>query len=143
MKDTANLLKKLEILGFINLISQKLKDKADILKIKTLRKNLVTELESTKQRLAYFLQNAKVSISKAVELIGKKPILDMDFKDAYMNLCSFNTKLKLLGRDDLANQYHEITQSLIDKKADQQEQLSKSLRMVLNLPDNAEDYIKK
>jgi hypothetical protein len=141
--DTGNILKKIEILGSIDIISQKLKDKADVLKITGMRKNLETELISTKQKIAYFLHNTKAAISKAVEIIGRKPLSELDFKDAYMNLYSFSTKLKTIGRDDLAEQYRQMAQLFIDKKEEEREQLSQALKNILNLPDEIDYYFPK
>ena len=134
-------MKKLEILDSIDGVSQKLKDKAEVVKINGMRKNLLTEFESTKQKISYFLNTTKNAISKVVDLMGK-PLMELDFKDAYMNLYSFSTKLKVIGRDDLADHYRQIAQLLIDKKEEEREQLSQSIRMILNLPDDPEYYLK-
>ena len=142
LNQTTSLLKKLEILDSIDGVSQKLKDKAEVVKINGMRKNLLTELESTKQKISYFLNTTKNAISKVVDLMGRKPLMELDFKDAYMNLYSFSTKLKVIGRDDLADHYRQIAQLLIDKKEEEREQLSQSIRMILNLPDDPEYYLK-
>jgi hypothetical protein len=139
---TTNILKKAEILSSADIISQKLKDKNELIKIAGMRKNLTKELEDTKQKLGFFLQNMKSAISKSVELLGRKSLMDMDFKDAYINLYSFTTKLKLIGRDDLADKYREYAQLLVDKKEDQREQLSEALQMLLKLPDDIKGYFK-
>jgi hypothetical protein len=122
-------------------ISQKLKDKNEVTKIAGMRKNLVLELDSTKQKIVYFLNTTKGAISRVVEMKGRKPLMDLDFKDAYMNLYSFSTKLKVIGRDDLSEKYRKIAQLLIDKKEDQREELAQAIRAILNLPEDADYYL--
>jgi len=141
LQSTTSLVKKLEILASIDTISQKLKDKAEVQKISNLRRTYINDLESTKQKITYFLGNAKQAISKVVEVIGRKALVDLDFKDAYMNLYSFSTKLKIIGRDDLSEEYRQVAQLLIDKPEGRRDELSKSISRILNLPDDPNYYM--
>ncbi len=50
LNQTTSLLKKLEILDSIDGVSQKLKDKAEVVKINGMRKNLLTELNQLNRR---------------------------------------------------------------------------------------------
>lgn len=141
LQSTTSLVKKLEILASIDTISQKLKDKAEVQKISNLRRTYINDLESTKQKITYFLGNAKQAISKVVEVIGRKALVDLDFKDAYMNLYSFSTKLKIIGRDDLSDEYRQVAQLLIDKPEGRRDELSRSISRILNLPDDPNYYM--
>jgi hypothetical protein len=74
--------------------------------------------------------------------MGHKSLMEMDFKDAYMNFYSFGTKLKLIGQDDVGNQYHQMAQVLVDKKEENREQIVQSIQSILKLPDDPNFYLK-
>jgi hypothetical protein len=141
LQTTTNLIKKLEILDSIDNISQKLKDKPEIEKGVQLRKKIVSEINSTKQKIVFFLSNAKQAISKTVDKLSGKPLHELDYKDAYLNLYSFSTKLKIIGRDELSDEYRELAQTLIDKPQEKLGEFSKTISRILSLSEDPESYI--
>lgn len=143
MSQTTNIVKKMEIIDAIDAISQKLKDKEDVSKIAGIRKTLMNELTSTKQKLIYFLTMAKQAITKVAEFMGIKSLSELDFKDVYINLYSFSTKLKVIGRDDLSEEFRTIAQLLIDKREEKRAELSKAISRILNLPEDPDFYLGK
>ncbi len=142
LKNTVALPKKIEIVNSIDQIDHKLKDKVNIEKNKIRRKKFVSELQSTKDRMKYFLEKTKQAINRTVQHSKGKPIYETDFKDAYLNLYSFSSKLKIIGRDDLCTEYREIAKIFIDKPEDQLHNFPKFISKVLNLSDDMDDYLK-
>jgi hypothetical protein len=141
LKNTNNLLKKLEILNSVEMLDQKLKDKHDYESVQQLKKKMQAELVQTKEKMVYFLSHAKSAVSKAVEFIGSRSFKDLDLRDAYLNIYSFSTKLKIIGRDDLSEEYKAIAQMLIDKE--KESEIPSALTKILNLPDDPNSYFLK
>lgn len=75
--------------------------------------------------------------------MGRHSFKDIDFRDAYLNLYSFSTKLKLIGRDDLADEYRQLAQLLIDKPAERLQDIPQLLSKILSLPEDANNYMPK
>ena len=142
LKETTALPKKIEILNSIDQIDHKLKDKENIEKNKQRRKKFLTELQSTKDRMNYFLEQTKQAINRSIQHSKGKPIYETDFKEAYLNLYSFSSKLKIIGRDDLCAEYREFAKILIDKPEDQVHNFPNLIKKVLDLPDDMEYYLK-
>jgi hypothetical protein len=140
-QNTTSITKKIELLNSIENISQKLKDRLAIEKCERDRKKYFLELQSTKEKLKFFLLHAKEAISRALEKTSGRSLYDIDFKDAYLNLYSFSTKLKIIGRDDLSDEYRNIAQMFLDKPLDKQSEFSHIISKVLNLNDNIESYV--
>ena len=141
LKNTISLPKKIEIINSIDHIDRKLKDKINIEKNRQRRKKLNTELENTKNRMKYFLEHTKEAINSAIQHSHGKPVYDADFKDAYLNLYSFSSKLKLIGRDDLCAECREIAKIFIDKPAEQVHNFPDLIKKVLNFPEDMESYL--
>jgi hypothetical protein len=141
IKTTTNVLKKMEMYDSLITINEKLADAAELQKSQQLKKKTADELKSTKEKIHYFLSQAKLSINKTVEGQGRKSFKDMDFRDVYLNLYSFSTKLKLIGREDLADEIKNLAQLLIDKPADRLAEIPNLLKKILTFNDDPESYI--
>ncbi len=126
----------------IDQIDRKLKEKPNIEKNKQRRKKFQVELQSTKNRMKYFLEQTKQAISRSVQHSKGKPIYETDFKDAYLNLYSFSSKLKIIGRDDLCTECRDFAKILIEKPEDQEHNFPNLLKKVLELSEDMESYLK-
>jgi len=133
---------QIQILDSIEQIDHKLKDKENFEKSKQRRKKLENELKNTKERMKYFLEKAKQDINRSVQTSKGKPIYEADFKDAYLNLYSFSSKLKIIGRDDLCAECREIAKILIDKPEGQEHNFPNLIKKVLELSDDMDSYLK-
>ncbi|QEE17819.2 hypothetical protein DSAG12_03657 [Promethearchaeum syntrophicum] len=142
LKETAALPKKIEILNSIDQIDHKLKEKPNIEKNKQRRKKFQVELQSTKERMKYFLEQTKQAINRSIQHSKGKLIYETDFKDAYLNLYSFSSKLKFIGRDDLCTEYREFAKILIEKPEDQEHNFSNVIKKILDLSEDMESYFK-
>ncbi len=142
LKNTTILPFKIEILNSIDQIDHKLKDKGNIEKNKFRKKKFATELQNTKDRMKYFLEKTKQAINISVQHSKGKPIYETDFKDAYLNLYSFSSKLKIIGRDELADECREIAKIFIDKPEDQVHNFPNLISKVLNMSEDMDFYLK-
>ena len=142
LKNTIALPKKIEIINSIDQIDHKLKDKGNIEKNKQRRKKFKTELQNTKDRMKYFLEKTKEAINSSVQHSKGKLIYETDFKDAYLNLYSFSSKLKIIGKDDLCAECREIAKIFIDKPEDQEHNFPNLISKVLNLSEDMDYYLK-
>jgi hypothetical protein len=144
LKNTPNIMKKVELNDAIFLISQKLKDHEDVNRCQMMRKKYFSEIQSTKEKMAYFLKRTKEAISKTVEGGGGgSSLMNMDFKDAYLNFYSFSSKLKMFGNNEVAEEYIAIARFLLEKPEEQGGELSKYISQVLSLNDDIDSYIPK
>ena len=142
LKNTFILPIKILILNSIEQIDHKLKDKVNIETNKQRRRKLETELQNTKDRMKYFLEKTKEAINISVQHSKGRPIYETDFKDAYLNLYSFSSKLKIIGKDDLCAEYREIAKIFIDKPEDQEHNFPSLISKVLNLSEDMDFYLK-
>jgi len=142
LKNTVILPFQILILNSIDQIDHKLKDKENIEKNKKRRKKLEQELQNTKERMRYFLENTKQAINKSVQHSKGKFIYETDFRDAYLNLYSFSSKLKIIGKGDLCMELREIAKIFIDKPEDQEKNFPNLISKVLNLSDDMDSYLK-
>ncbi len=142
LKNTVILPFKILILNSIDQIDRKLKDKESIEKNKQRRKKFTTELQITKDRMKYFLEKTKQAINSSVQHSKGNPIYETDFKDAYLNLYSFSSKLKIIGKNDICDECREIAKVFIDKPEDQEHNFPNLISKILNLSDDMDSYLK-
>lgn len=138
---TPNLLRKLSIAEKVLEISEQLKDDAGFMKYQSEVKNLKDQVKDTKIKLIYYLERIKKTLSAAVDGLGDKKILQGDYKDTYLNLYSFSSKLKLItaGRDH--ERYRELANILINKDEIEEHKLSEAISEILKMHDDVEDYL--
>ena len=121
-------------------LSEKLKDEITYLKYQNELKRLNKEIKDAKFKLNYYLEKIKVSLNEAIENLGNNPIHSGDFKNAYLNLYSFSTKLKLINENGWKI-YRDIASQLIDKENLTEQELSQIIENLLKMSSNVEDYL--
>jgi len=141
MKNEASIYRKLELLNSIEDVYRKLKHKDALEQIHHRRRKLSNDLRDLKTRLNFYLVETKKSISNAIDDAKNrsKSIYEIDFKNAYMNFYSFASKLKLLGKMDLSEEYQKNARTLIEKE--NEEEFSTLISKILHLNDEIEFYI--
>ncbi len=136
---TSNLYKKIEVIDGICNIAIKLADSDKINWCKRQKKSFEQQIDSTKYKINYFITKTKDAINKTVQNVGGQGISDLNFRDAYISLYSFSSKLKSLGKEDLSGKYRDWAKELIDKNDPQK--ISNLISEILKLPDSADFYL--
>ncbi|MHA1670655.1 MAG: hypothetical protein ACTSV5_08750 [Promethearchaeota archaeon] len=121
-------------------LSEQLHDEDTFLKYQNEVNRLKNEIKDAKFKLGYYLTNMKTSLNYAIENLGSKLISAGDYKDTYLNLYSFSTKLRLLKKNGWEI-YRELANKLIDKENVPNEEISQAIQTILNMSDNVEEYL--
>jgi len=121
-------------------LSEKLQDDGTILKYQGEVSRFKKELKDAKFKLNYYLNKIKTSLNEAINNLGNNPIRLGDFKNSYLNLYSFSTKLKLI-KENGWEIYRELASKLIDKDSLSDHELSEIIQTLLNMSTNVEDYL--
>ena len=121
-------------------LSEKLKDEITYLKYQNELKRLNNEIKDAKFKLNYYLEKIKDSLNEAIEKLGNNPIHSGDFKNAYLNLYSFSTKLKLMNENGWKI-YRDIASQMIDRETLTKHELSEIIENLLKMSSNVEDYL--
>ncbi|TES95645.1 MAG: hypothetical protein E3J90_09315 [Promethearchaeota archaeon] len=140
IEKTVNLPRKATMAKSVINLSEKLKDEITYLKYMKELKRLNSEIRDAKFKVNYYLEKIKVSLNEAVKNLGNNPIQSGDFKNAYLNLYSFSTKLKLLNENDWKI-YRDMASRLIDKEALTEHELSEIIQNLLKMSSNIDDYL--
>lgn len=140
-----NLMGKEHILDQMNLIANKLNNDTLRHKNRQLEKELNKEIETTKNKVEFYLKRVKACISENMRKrqTSSASLFDLGYRDAYIDLYSFSKKLKVIGRLDLAEKYYKISKILIDKPKEKKDKFPSLLKDIMNLPDNADEYFKQ
>jgi len=121
-------------------LSEKLKDEITYRKYQNELKRLNSEIKDAKFKVNYYLEKIRVSLNEAVQNLGNNPIHSGDFKNAYLNLYSFSTKLKLMNENNWKI-YRDMASRLIDKEALTEHELSEIIQNLLKMSSNVDDYL--
>ena len=121
-------------------ISEKLKDEITYLKYQKELKRMNSEIKDAKFKLTYYLEGINISLNEAVANLGNNPIHSGDFKNAYLNLYSFSTKLKLMNESGWKI-YRDMASRLIDKETLTEHELSEIIQNLLKMSSNVDDYL--
>ncbi|MHA1496717.1 MAG: hypothetical protein ACTSRT_03965 [Promethearchaeota archaeon] len=121
-------------------LSEQLRDEDTFLRYQNEVNRLKNEIKDAKFKLEYYLTNMKSSLNNAIEKLGAKLVSAGDYKDTYLSLYSFSTKLRLLKRKGWEI-YREMANKLIDKENVPDEEISQTIHNVLKMSDNVEDYL--
>ena len=143
LRSPLNFVEKRNILLQLQKICQPLKDRNGIQNYTQQLKGLIKEIDDTKFRVIFLLKQAKEAINTSIEHAPYKSIADIDLREAYLKLYSFSQKLHFLGRNDLAEEYNQIAQLLLDKPESRLHDLSGLISQILNLSENIESYLKE
>lgn len=121
-------------------ISEQLHDEDTFLKYQNEVNRLKNEIKDAKFKLEYYLTNMKTTLNNAIEKLGNKLVSAGNYKDTYLNLYSFSTKLRLLKEDGWET-YREMANKLIDKENVPDDEISQTIHDILKMSDNVEDYL--
>jgi NTP pyrophosphatase (non-canonical NTP hydrolase) len=121
-------------------LSDKLKDEGTFLRFQDEINRYKKELEDARFKLGYYLEKLKISLNEAIENLGDKPISAGDYKDAYLSLYSFSTKLKLLIESGWEN-YREMATKLIDNDNISKDEITDTIQSIIKMSDKVEDYL--
>ncbi len=136
---TLNLNAKLAINGRLLQIHENLRDDANFIKNQNEKKRINDEIKDVKLKLRYYLEKIKENLSMAVR--GNLALKKGDYKDAYLSLYSFSSKLKLLAPGDDWKNFRELANVLINKDKYEEHELSVAISKILKMHDDIEDYI--
>ncbi len=140
IENAFNIPSKLSMSQTVVKLSEKLRDESTFLKYQGEVSRFKNELKDTKFKLNYYLNKIKTSLNEAIDNLGDNPIHLGDFKNSYLNLYSFSTKLKLV-KENGWEIYREIASKLIDKDSLSDHELSEIIQTLLNMSTNVEDYL--
>ena len=121
-------------------LSEKLQDDGTFLKYQGEVSRFKNELKDAKFKLNHYLNKIKTSVNEAIDNLGDNPIHLGDFKNSYLNLYSFSTKLKLV-KENGWEIYRELASRLIDKDSLSDQELSEIIHTLLTMSTNVEDYL--
>ncbi len=140
---TTNIFRKQSITEKILELSEQLKDDSGFIKYQKNVKLLKDKIIDIKLKLKYFLERIKETLSSAVDGLGDRRLKDGDYKDVYLSLYSFSSKLKLIAPEKEYGKYRELANLLINKDETEEHALSEAISDILKMSDNIEDYIEK
>ncbi len=141
IENVVNIPSKLAMSQTVVKLSEKLRDEITFLKYQGEVSRFKNELKDTKFKLNYYLNKIKTSLNEAIVNLGNNPIHLGDFKNSYLNLYSFSTKLKLVKENEGWEIYRELASKLIDKDSLSDHELSEIIQTLLNMSNNVEDYL--
>ncbi|MHA1748651.1 MAG: hypothetical protein ACTSYF_08440 [Promethearchaeota archaeon] len=121
-------------------LSEQLRDEDTFLRYQNEVNRLKNEIKDAKFKLEYYLTNMKSSLNNAIEKLGAKLVSAGDYKDTYLSLYSFSTKLRLLKRKGWEI-YREMANKLIDKENVPDEEISQTIHDILKMSNNIEEYL--
>lgn len=121
-------------------LSEKLKDEDTFMKYQDEVVRLSNEIKDTKFKLNYYLDKMKTSLNEAVDKLGTHPIHMGDYKNTYLNLYSFSTKLKLLLENGWEI-YRDLANKLIEKDEYSEHELSETIQILLKMSSKIDDYL--
>ena len=140
IEKAVNLPRKAAMSKSVIALSEKLKDEITYLKYQNELKRFNREIKDAKFKLNYYLEGIKGSLNEAVANLGNNPIHSGDFKNAYLNLYSFSTKLKLMNENGW-KVYRDIASQMIDRETLTKHELSEIIENLLKMSSNVEDYL--
>jgi hypothetical protein len=141
IENIVNIPSKLAMSQTVVKLSEKLRDEITFLKYQGEVSRFKNELKDTKFKLNYYLDKIKTSLNDAIVNLGNNPIHLGDFKNSYLNLYSFSTKLKLVKENEDWKIYRELASKLIDKDSLSDHELSEIIQTLLNMSNNVEDFL--
>ena len=140
IENAVNIPSKLATAQIVVELSEKLQDDSTFLKYQGEVSRFKNELKDAKFKLNYYLNKIKTSVNEAIDNLGDNSIHLGDYKNSYLNLYSFSTKLKLV-KENGWEIYREIASKLIDKDSLADHELSEIIQTLLNMSSNVEDYL--
>jgi len=133
--------KKFSLIKLILEISDKLEDEQFFLEYQTKKKKMAAEIKDQKIRLKYYLNQVKKSLEESLYALGEKPLIKGDFKEVYLNLYSFSSKLKNFSSPEIYEKYRNLANKLLNKKDVSPEEFSLLIDEITNMEENIESYL--
>ena len=140
IENTVNLTRKLAMSEAVVDLSEKLKDETVFLNYQNEVNKLKNEIKDVEFKLSYYLEKTKESLNEAIDTLGDKPIHLGDYKNTYLNLYSFSTKLKLI-KESGWEIYRELASKIIEKDILNDHDLSELIQNILKMSSSIEDYL--
>ena len=140
IENTVFLPRKAAMANSVIELSEKLKDEITYLKYQKELKRMNNEIKDAKFKLNYYLEKINTSLNEAIKNLGNNPIHSGDFKNTYLNLYSFSTKLKLMNENGWKI-YREMASRMIDKESLTEHELSEIIQNVLKMSSTVDDYL--
>ena len=140
IENSANLTRKIAMSEAVVDLSEKLKDETAFLNYQNEVNKLKIEIKDVKFKVSYYLEKIKASLNEAIDNLGSKSIHLGDYKNTYLNLYSFSTKLKLI-KENGWEIYRELATKLIYKESLSDHDLSELIQKILKMSSNIEDYL--
>jgi len=137
-----NLIRKKDIIEKILEITHQLKDDEGYLQYQKILQDVKNEINDTRFKIRYYIKSAKESLSNSLKKIGQKSLIQGDYRDTYLNLYSFGTKIQKISSRDSYQKYKEMANLLLEKDESRESELSQAIKEILNLKeDNIEEYL--
>jgi len=137
----SNLYRKKNICEKIIELSEKLNDEKIFIEYQNRLNNVKEELNENVLKLKYYLKAIKETLSKTVEALGNKSLKMGDYKDCYLNLYSFSSKVKNLTDKVDFKKFKDWAMKIINKDEVPDQEFSEIIMNVLKMSDDLEDYI--
>jgi len=142
LNQTENLLRKQKIIEDILEISNQLKDDDGYRQYQKRFQQVKREIDDTKFKIKYYLQRAKESLSESLKKIGQKPLIEGEYRDTYLNLYSFGSKIQKMSSGNEYQKFKEMAKMLLEKDANRESELSQVIKDILKLKEeDIEDYL--
>jgi hypothetical protein len=142
LSEMENLKEKIILADKLLVISEKMKDDVGFIKYQQVSKEIKDNIQDNKLKLKTYLERIKSSLSYTLDNLGSKSIKDGDYKDTYLNLYSFCSKLKNLTDSESYKKYFSLAKKLIDKDEIDIDEFTKIISEILSMKDDVEEYIK-
>jgi len=140
IENTANLTRKVAMSETVVELSEKLKDETTFLKYQNEVNKLNNEIKDVIFKLNYYLEKTKIALNEAINNLANKPIHLGDYKNTYLSLYSFSTKLKLI-KETGWEIYRDLASKLIEKDMLEDHELSELIQNLLKMSSSIEDYL--
>jgi hypothetical protein len=122
-------------------ISEQLKNDKDFIKYQHGSISIKHEINELKFKLEYYLKETKMSLNKTLNSLGAKSLKYGDYKNTYLNLYSFSSKLKRFSDSVGSNKYQKLAETLIDKESVNDHKFSQVISEILAMKDEIEFYL--
>jgi hypothetical protein len=141
IQDPTELSQKLANINKIMELDQQLMDQPSFLKDQQIQIKLEKEFQDAKLKLDFYLKQCKQTLSESLQKAGNVSLTKIDFRNSYIALYSFSTKLKFIGKINTAEIYRKVASSLMDTDKLADGELSETISYILKLPDDISYYL--
>ena len=137
-----NLIRKKNIIEKLIEITNQLKDDTEYLQYQNKLQQVYKDIDDTKFKIKYYLQRAKESLSESLKKIGQKPLIEGEYRDTYLNLYSFGSKIQKISSGNEYQKFKEMAKMLLEKDANRESEFSQVIKDILNLKEeDIKDYL--